>query len=134
MAHCHRVIIGALASGTLLASCREVTGPGVEGRWASTGIELVAQQGTTELRLLCAAPARLTHGLVPDSTGTIRFSTSVQPVQLGTPYRVDFLGQLVGDTLFATVTGTGDVGRPIVQTYTMLRGGDPAFDKIFCAL
>jgi hypothetical protein len=133
MVHCHRVIIGALASGTLLGSCRETTGPGIEGRWAATGLELVAQRGTTELQLLCAAPAGLTHGLVPNSAGTIRFSTSVQPVQLRTPYRVDFLGHLIGDTLFATVTGTGDVGGPIIQTYTMLRDGDPAFDKFFCA-
>ena len=134
MAHFHRGIIGALACGTLVASCREVTGPWVDGRWAATGIELVAQRGTTELRLLCAAPARLTHRLLADSTGTIRFSTLVQPLQVRTPYRVDFLGQLAGNALFATVTLTGDVGRPIVQSYAMLRDGDPGFDKIFCAL
>ena len=125
-------LIGVLASGAFLSSCREGTGPGLEGRWAAIGIELTVQAGTTELRLACAAPARLTQGLLPDSTGTIRFSTPIQPVW-GASYRVGFLGRLVGDGLFATVTRTFDAGTPVVQTYTMLRDGDPEFDRIVCA-
>src|SRR2546422_8385664 len=59
MAPCHRFVIVALVLGPVLASCREVTSPGIEGRWAATGIELTAQPSSAELRLLCAAPAQL---------------------------------------------------------------------------
>jgi hypothetical protein len=123
------------ALGVVLAGCDLFTGPGIEGRWAATGIELVAEPGTAELRLACAAPARLTHGLVPDSAGTIRFSTAVQ-FHIGIAphlYRVDFLGHLGADTLFATVTRRFGVGAPVVQTHTMLRDGDAGWDRIGCA-
>jgi len=121
------LILGAAAS---LAGCRDGTGPGVIGRWAATGIELIALPQTAELRLACAMPARLTHGLLPDSARTVRFSTTVQPVW-GMPYRVDFLGQLVGDSLYATLTYPGP--PPVARTYTMVPDGDAELDKIFCA-
>ena len=121
------LILGATAS---LAACRDGTGPGVTGRWAATGIELVALPQTAELRLACASPARLTHGLLPDSARTVRFSITVQPVW-GTAYRVDFLGQLVGDSLYASLTYPGP--PPIARTYNMVLDGDAGLDKIFCA-
>jgi hypothetical protein len=126
-------LLGPLAIGVLLAACREVTGPGIEGRWAATGIELIAQPSAAELRLVCTEPAQVPQGLVPDSAGTVRFSTQVQPVRLSLPYHVDFLGQLVGDTLAATVTWTIDARTSVSQSYLMLRDGDSGFDKIFCA-
>jgi len=132
MTHFHRFIVAASAVGASLAGCRERTGPRIAGRWAAAGIELVAQPPTTELLLVCSEPAHLTPGILLDSGGTIRFSTLVQPLSLTTPYRVDFLGQLVGDTLVATVTTTR--GGLVVQTYTMLPNGDAGFDKVFCAL
>ena len=134
MAPCHRFVIVALVFGPVLASCREVTSPGIEGRWAATGIELTAQPSSAELRLLCAAPAQLNHGLLPDSAGNITFSTLVQPVELQAPYRVDFVGRLVADALVATVTTTRTGSNPVVHRYTMFRNGDAGFDKIFCAL
>ncbi len=126
-------LIGALAFGPFLAGCAEVTGPRIEGRWAAPAIELLAQPASTELRLACAAPARLTYGVQPDSTGTVRFSTPVQPLW-GPPYRADFVGQLLGEWLFATVTRTFAAGTPVVQRYSLRRDGDPEFDRIFCAL
>src|SRR6266550_4152911 len=125
------LIISLGAAGALLAACRDGTGPGVTGRWATTGIELVAFPQAAELRLACARPARLTHGLLPDSARTIRFSTAVQPVW-GTPYRVDFLGQFLGDSLYATLTYSGP--PPVARVYTMATDGDAGLDKVFCAL
>ncbi len=126
------LIPAVLGAAALLTDCGNATGPVVTGRWAATGIELIALPQTAELRLPCAAPARVTHGLLADSAGTIRFSTPVQPIW-GAPYRVDFLGQLVGRWLFATVTRTFGAGMPASQTYTMVRDGDAGFDSIFCA-
>jgi hypothetical protein len=126
-------LLGPLAVGVLLAACREVTGPGIEGRWAATGIELIAEQSAAELRLVCTEPAHIAQGLVPDSGGAVRFSTQVQPVRLSPSYHVDFLGQLVGDTLAATVTWTIDARTSVSKSYVMLRDGDAGFDKIFCA-
>jgi hypothetical protein len=134
MAHFHRYVIGVLTLGTLLAGCREGTGPGIEGRWAARGIELITQPGTTELQLICTSPARLTHGILPDSAGTIRFSTLVQPLAVRPPYRVDFLGTFVGNALYATVTRNSDATSPSVQTYVMLPNGDPGFAGVFCAM
>ncbi len=133
MANFHRVLC-PLAVGVLLAGCREATSPGIEGRWAAYGIELIAQPSAAELRLICTEPARVTPGLVPDSTGTVRFSTQVQPVQLSLPYRVDFVGRLVGGVLAATVTRNIGAGTPVSQGYVMLRDGDSGLDKIYCAL
>ena len=121
------LILGAAAS---LAGCGDGTGPGVTGRWAAIGIELIALPQIAELRLACVMPARLTHGLLPDSARTLRFSTTVQPVW-GTPYRVDFLGQLVGDSLYASLTYPGP--PPVARTYAMVLNGDAGLDKIFCA-
>ena len=131
----HRLLF-ALASGVWLASCGELTGPGITGRWAAPGIELIAQASTAELRLVCATPARVTHGLVPDSLGIIRFSTPVKVLTASYPasYRVDFVGHVVRDTLAATVTRVFPAGPSAVQTYTMLADGDANFGGIFCAL
>jgi len=126
-----RVLAPVAGAAALFLGCGDATGPGVSGRWAATGIELVALAHTAELRLACATPARLTHGLLPDSARTIRFSTMVQPVW-GTPYRIDFLGRFVGDVLLATLTYPGP--SPIARTYTMQPDGDAGLDKIFCAV
>ncbi len=126
------LIARLLGVAALLTGCGEVTAPGVTGRWAATGIELVAQPQTAELSLPCIAPARVSHGLLPDSAGFIRFSTAVQPVW-GAAYRVDFLGQLAGRWLFATVTRTVGEGPPVSESYALVRDGDSGLDKIFCA-
>src|SRR2546428_262200 len=125
-----RVLAPVAGAAALFLGCGDATGPGVTGRWAATGIELVALPQTAELRLACASPARLTHGLLPDSARTVRFSITVQPVW-GTAYRVDFLGQLVGDSLYASLTYPGP--PPIARTYNMVLDGDAGLDKIFCA-
>ena len=134
MAHFRRLVVSAFAFGAFLTSCTESVGPGIKGRWAASGIELISQPGTTELRLLCFKPAQLPDGLHPDSASTIRFSVMTEPLELAAPYRVDFEGQFVGDALFATVTRTSHGGSSSVQTYTMLPNGDPQFDRFACAL
>ncbi len=125
-------ILTPLGLGALLG-CGEVTSAGIQGRWATTGIELIVQPSAAELRLICVEPARVPVGLVPDSAGTVRFSTQVQPVELSAPYRVDFLGRLTGNVLLATVTRTVGAGPPVSQTYIMLRNGDSGLDNIACA-
>ncbi len=134
MAHCHRFLIGALVFGPVLTSCGQVTSPGIEGRWAATGIELTLQPNSAQLRLVCMVPAQLDHGLLPDSAGNITFSTLAQPMELQTPYRADFVGHIVADALVATVTLTRNGSSPVVHSYTMLRNGDSGLDKIYCAL
>ncbi len=134
MAHRDRFLIGALLLGPVLASCGQATSPGIEGRWAATGIELTLQPNSGQLRLVCTVPAQVDHGLLPDSAGNITFSTLVQPVELQTPFRADFVGHLVADALIATVTLTRNGSSPVVHSYTMLRNGDSGLDKIYCAL
>jgi hypothetical protein len=126
--------LGAVASGVVLAGCSEVAGPGVTGRWAAPGIELIAEASTAELHLACATAAPVTHGLVPDSLRTIRFSTLVTVFTASYPpsYRVDFVGHLAGDTLAAMVARVVAAGPPAVQAYTMLAGGDAHLGGIFC--
>ena len=131
---CLRRLLTPPVLTAILAGCGDFTSPGIDGRWASTGIELVGEPRTATLRLACATPARLTHGLLPDSAGSIRFSTPMQ-FQLGIAplvYQVDFLGHLAADTLVATVTRRLDSGASVVQTYTMLRNGDAGWDRIGC--
>ena len=130
----HRFLIGALLFGPVLASCGQVTSPGIEGLWAATGIELTLQPNSAQLRLVCTVPAQLTHGLLPDSAGNITFSTLVQPMELQAPYRADFVGHLGADALVATVTLTRNGSSPIVHSYTMRRNGNAGLDKIYCAL
>jgi hypothetical protein len=134
MAHCHRFLIGALVFGPVLVSCGQATSPGIEGRWAAAGIELTLQPNSGQLRLVCTVPAQLDQGLVPDSAGNVTFWTLVQPMELQTPYRADFVGHFVADALVATVTLTRDGSSPVVRSYTMLRNGDSGLDKIYCAL
>jgi hypothetical protein len=134
MARRYSFPIGALVFAPVLASCGQVTGPGIEGRWAATGIEFTLQPNSGQLRLVCTEPARLDHGLLPDSAGKVTFSTLVQPMALQTPYHADFVGHLVADALVATVTLTRNGGSPVVHSYTMLRNGDSGLDKIYCAL
>jgi hypothetical protein len=134
MAHGRRFLIGALVFGPLLASCGQVTSPGIEGRWAATGIELVLQPNAAQLQLVCTLPAQVHLGLLPDAAGNIAFSTLLQPMELQTPYHADFIGKLVADALVATVTLTRSGSSPVVHNYTMLRNGDDGFENIACAL
>lgn len=128
-----RGFLTLLAASSLLAACHDFMGPGIEGRWAAPGIELMAQARDAELQFICTAPAHVGHGLLPDSAGTFRFSTQVVGYQLATPIQVDFAGRLVGDTLIATVTRGAGGNAPEVQTYAMLRNGDSGIEKIACA-
>ena len=131
---CLRRLLTAAVLTAILGGCGDFTGPGISGRWASPGIELVGEPRAATLRLACATAARLTHGLLPDSAGSIRFSTAME-FQLGLApivYHVDFLGHLAADTLVATVTRRLDSGTSVVQTYTMLRNADAGWDRIGC--
>ena len=123
-----------LAASSLLAACHDFIGPGIEGRWAAPGIQLIAQAGDAELQFYCTSPAHVGHGLLPDAAGAFRFSTQVVGHQLGaTPIRVDFVGRLVRDTVIATVTRARDGNAPDVLTYVMLRDGDSGIEKVACA-
>ena len=123
-----------LAASALLAACHDFIGPGIEGRWAAPGIQLIGQASDAELQFYCTTPAHVGHGLLPDAAGVFRFSTQVVGYQLATPIRVNFVGQLVRDTLIATVTRAGDGNAPDVLTYVMLRNGDSGIDKVACLL
>ena len=120
-----------LSSAVLFADCSEATGPHIQGRWAATGIELTAQSLTIVLQLPCDTKGQVPRTLVSGSPDVVRFSTRVTGPH-GTAYSVEFLGQFRGDTLTATLTSTFLVGQPLVQTYAMLPGGDPAFASFTC--
>ncbi len=123
-------LFAVLGCAALLGACGEATGPGVQGRWAASGIELIAERFATEVRLPCATTARVPRALVPDSSGIIRFSTAA--TSQWTSYTLDFVGQFRGDTLAATLTSTFAVGTPLVRTYTMLPDADPQFGSFYC--
>src|SRR6267143_4690428 len=127
---CFRLLSAVLCCGALLAGCGEPVGPVVQGRWAATGLELIARPFAAELRLPCATAGQVRHSLVGDSAGVIRFSTPV--TGYWSSYTVDFVGQIRGDSLTATLTSIFSVGAPSVRTYTMHRDADPRFDSFYC--
>ena len=120
-----------LSSAVLFADCSEATGPKIQGRWAATGIELTTQPVTVVLQLPCATKGQVPRIFVTDSRGLVSFTTPVT-APYGVAYTVGFQGQFRGDTLTATVTSTFLVGKPLVQTFTMLPDGDPQFGSFIC--
>ena len=123
--------LALLSTAALFAGCSEPAGPHIQGRWAATGIELTAQPLTIALQLPCATKGQVPRTFVTDSRGIVGFTTPVTAPQ-GVAYTVGFQGQLHGDTLSATVTSTFAVGKPLVQTFTMLPDGDPQFGSFYC--
>jgi hypothetical protein len=123
-----RAIIATLAAFS--AGCEDLAGPAIQGRWATQWIELIAGRASAELRLPCIRPVRLRHGLVPDATGTIRFSAQVR--ELYNWFDLTFDGRFQGDTLAATVTRTSAGWEPYVTTHLMTPDGDSELDSVFC--
>jgi hypothetical protein len=113
----------------LLTSCSDATAPGIEGRWATRGIELVAEPNSAVIRLACDVGGRLDYGIVRDSTDSVRFST---PLWGRINAVLDFVGQFEADTLAATLTWTWLEGSQTSRTYRMVPDGDPDFFSFLC--
>jgi hypothetical protein len=118
----------AVGLAILLASCGEAMAPGIEGRWATRGIELVAASNSAMLRLACDFGGRLDHGIVPDMADSVQFTVPLWR----TDAVLDFAGQFEADTLTATVTWRWSGGSQTGDTYRMVRDGDPDFLSFAC--
>lgn len=118
-----------IAGVAVAAGCADTTGPGITGRWAAPGIELQASAGTVELHLPCVRAFRV-RSITPFTGERIEFSGHVVELQ----YRFDFTfeGQLVGDTLSATLTLRVPDHDPFVSTYQMTPEGDSGLDRQIC--
>jgi len=122
-------IVGLGLATTLLGACGDSLGPAIRGRWASTGIELIATSAARELRVACMRPAPLPRSARLDD-GRVQFSgTFGNSIN---SYRFVFSGQVRGDTLAATLTATVPDGPTFTHDYLMTADGDPAFDRLLC--
>ena len=125
-----RLYASVLALVVLAAGCRDFAGPTIQGRWAARSIELVATAAAAHLRLPCIRPIHVSHGLVPDNSGTIRLSGRVR--ELYYSFDVAFEGRFEGDTLVATLTRTSPDWEPNVETHLMTPNGDSELDSVYC--
>ena len=122
--------VGLVSVIALCFGCSDSLGPGINGRWATTGIELVGSAGGAELRLPCVRPVRLPWWTSFDATGHIQFSGSVR--ELWYSYDFVFAGQLQSDTLAATLTVSVPSHPSSVMNYRMTPDGDSGLDRMFC--
>jgi len=125
-----RMRVGLVSAIVLCIGCGDSLGPGINGRWAATGIELVGAGGNAELRLPCTHPVRLPRWTSFDGTGHIQFSGKVREYWYS--YDFVFAGQLQNDTLAATLTFSVPSQPPSVRDYRMTPDGDSGLDRIFC--
>ncbi|MDP3909221.1 MAG: hypothetical protein Q8Q14_02425 [Gemmatimonadales bacterium] len=115
---------------TFLAGCNDSLGPRLQGRWAATGIELIASGEARELRIACNRPARLPWMTRLDEEGRLHFSGSFG--NSITSYLFTFSGQVRGDTLAATLTSHTPDGPTFTHDYLMTADGDPEFERLLC--
>jgi len=111
-------------------ACTDSFGPGIVGRWAAPGIELVTRTDGGELRLPCVSPFELSRLARFDTTGAIQFAGAAREMW----YNYDFVfrGQLHGDTLSATLTVTAPDHVPAVVEYLMTPGADSGLERVVC--
>lgn len=123
----HVWLITAIA---LSVGCGDSLGPGINGRWAAMGIELVGDGGGATLRLPCTRPVELPRSIAFDKSGHVQFSGSVREQW----YSFDFVfaGQLERDALVATLTFSSPGQPPSVSNYRMTQSGEPGLDGMFC--
>jgi len=126
----NRMRVGLVAAIAISIGCSDSFGPGIDGRWAAGGIELVGSAGSAELRLPCVRPVRLPRWTRFDGTGHIQFSGSVR--ELWYSYDFVFAGQLQSDTLAATLTVSAPSHPPSVTNYLMTPDGDSGLDRMYC--
>lgn len=121
----HVWLIAVFAFAT---ACSDSLGPGVTGRWAATGIELLATNGVVELRLPCASPFHAPR-FIRFTGEPIEFSGRV-----GSQWSYDFTfrGQLVRDTLVATLLLPVPNRDPTTINYRMTPDGDSGLDRQVC--
>jgi hypothetical protein len=127
MSKAHVCLTAAIA---LSAACGNSLGPGINGRWAATGIELVTVAGGGELRLPCVRPVPILPRTRFDANGRIQFAGAVR--ELWYNYDFVFTGQLRADTLDATLTVTRANQAPAVTAYLMTPNADSGLDRVVC--
>jgi hypothetical protein len=125
-----RVLVGVSLAVALSASCKDSLGPALSGRWATTGIELIASPSTRELRVACNRPAPLPWSARLDTDGRIQFSGTLGNSIVS--YAFTFSGQLRGDTLAATLTSHSPYGPTVTQDFLLTADGDPGWDRLSC--
>ncbi len=125
-----RTLVGLGLSVIIFVACNDSLGPVIRGRWATTGIELIANATTRELHVACNRPAPVPRTARLDREGKMQFSGT-----LGnsiTSYHFTFSGQVRGDTLAATMTTSTPGGASYTRDYLMTADGDPGFAGLLC--
>ena len=118
------------AIGVLIAACGESLGPGLSGRWAASGIELISRGTSGELRLPCVPPVQFPRDVRFTADGRIRFPGAVR--ELWYNYDFIFSGHVQGDTLAASLTVRLPGEEPKVIQYVMTRDGESGLQKQVC--
>jgi hypothetical protein len=111
-------------------ACSDSLGPPLNGRWADSGIELIAAGGERELRLPCVRPVQLSRRVGFDGAGRIQFSGKVR--ELWYSFDFTFAGELNGDTLAATVTRFVPGQAPWSSAYRMTPDGLSGLERQVC--
>ncbi len=124
-----RLVWGSLAFAAL--ACSDSVGPSTTGRWASPGVELLMTPMIGRFTVACNRPVAISPNVRFDETGTIRFTGNL--INSSGSYPFAFVGQLVGDTLVATLSVTQGSAGVLTNTVAMTRDGDAAFDRLNCA-
>jgi hypothetical protein len=125
-----RVFVWLGLGAMVFVACNDSLGPAIHGRWATTGIELIANAETRELHVACNRPARIPWAARLDDNGRFEFSGTLGNSM--TSYDFTFSGQIRGDTLAVTMSSNVAGGPTFTRDYLMTADGDPAFDRLMC--
>ena len=111
-------------------ACSDSFGPSIYGRWASPGAELWITPTIRRYTVACNRPVSLPLNVRFDETGTIRFTGNLTNSSGSYPFA--FVGQLIGDTLVATMSVTYGSSGSWTGSVAMARDGDAAFGRLAC--
>ena len=123
-------LVGSGIASILALSCNDPAAPPITGRWATLGMEFVQTPLANQLHVACnqlirtpRAPFGLDQRHVR-ITGTLRSGLAY--------YDFTFDGQILGDTLRATMTVSGGAD-PSSRDVVLTVDGDPQFAGLACA-
>jgi hypothetical protein len=112
-------------------ACSNSVGPTTSARWASPGYELRLTPMFGSFVVACSRTEAIPPTVRFDETGTIRFSGKLTNSSGSRPFA--FVGQLLGDTLMASMSVTQSSSGVVTYVWPMIRDGDPEWALLNCA-
>jgi hypothetical protein len=126
-----RRILPLINAAFFAVACSDSFAPTLNGRWASPGVELRMTPLVGEFVVACSRPVRLSPNVRFDESGSIRFSGTLTNSSGSRPFA--FAGELVGDTLVATMSVTQGSSGVVTYSIAMMRDRDPLWELLNCA-